>query len=87
MATTPDPSERDAHADGLARATDEHSGYTVEGDTPPAEGLGVGPTNPDMDVEKTGEGVNGKLIMGILIALVVVFLLLFVLGRVADLGA
>ena len=55
-------SQDHSHETGGARfenargATDETSGMTNPGETPPAEGVGVGPTNPEMDVEKPGEG-------------------------------
>lgn len=74
-----------AQADRAARALDENSGYSTDGDTPPAEGTGVGPTNNSMDVEKTGERSFSKVIviaLGVLVALTV---LLFILGRVTSL--
>lgn len=84
MATphTPDPQDaRRARA-----AMDETSGVAFDGDTPPAEGVGVGPNNPGMDVEQTGERSVGKIVLGLIIALVVIGVLLFILGRVAGLG-
>lgn len=71
----------DRRAQDLRASLDEDSGADVPGGTPPAEGLGVGPTNPEMDVERPGERSTGKIVIGVLVALVVVFVLLFVLGR------
>lgn len=88
MTTAHHPDEpADAHrSDHLARATDENSGHAVAGDTPPAEGLGVGPTNPGMEADKSGEGGMGRILLGLLIALVVIGVLLFVIGRISSLG-
>lgn len=81
MATPHTPDSQDP----ARRAADEHSGRSFSRDTPPAEGTGVGPTNPQMDVEQTGERSTGKIVLGAIIALVVIGILLFVLGRVFDL--
>ena len=53
--------------------------------TTPAEGSGVGPTNPQMDVEQPGERSTGRIVLFAIIALLVIGILLFVLGRVFDL--
>ncbi|MGW9762056.1 DUF6480 family protein [Micrococcus aloeverae] len=84
MATPHTPDPQDARR--AREATDETSGVAFDSDTPPAEGVGVGPDNPGMDVEQTGERSAGKIVLGLIIALVVIGLLLFILGRVAGLG-
>ena len=56
-------------------------GPAIDGDTPPAEGTGVGPTNNAMDREQTGERSLGKIVITVLAVLVALFVLLFVLGR------
>jgi Family of unknown function (DUF6480) len=70
--------------DQAAKATRESTGHSIEGDTPPAEGLGVGPTNPDMDVEKRGEGAQNKVWLVLVLVLVVVFVILAIIGRFAG---
>ena len=62
---------------------DEYSGYSIEGDTPPAEGLGVGPTNHEMDVEKPGEGAKSKIGL-VLVLVLVAFIVLLVIGRIVG---
>lgn len=81
--TPPRPHDSDPH--DARRAADEHSGHTDRGGTPPAEGSGVGPTNPQMDVEQPGERSTGRIVLFAIIALLVIGILLFVLGRVFDL--
>lgn len=81
MATPPTPDAQEP----ARRAADEHSGQSFSEDTPPAEGTGVGPTNPQMDVEQTGERSTGKIVLGVIIALVLIGILLFILGRVVTL--
>ena len=70
MATPHTPDPQDARR--AREATDETSGVAFDGDTPPAEGAGVGPDNPGMDVEQTGERSAGKIVLGLIIALVVI---------------
>jgi len=79
-----DPQRARQDPEKAAEATREHSGYSIEGDTPPAEGLGVGPTNPEMDVERRGEGAKGKTWLVLVLALVVVFVVLAIIGRIAG---
>ena len=62
----------------------ENTGHSIEGDTPPAEGVGVGPTNPDMDVEKRGEGTQTKTWITLALVLVIVFVVLAIIGRFAG---
>lgn len=76
---SPEDAERNRQKD--AEATDEHSGYSIEGNTPPAEGLGVGPTNHEMDVESSGEGAKSKIGLVLILVLVGLFVLL-VIGRI-----
>ncbi|HEY4614164.1 MAG TPA: DUF6480 family protein [Citricoccus sp.] len=70
--------------DEAAKATSENTGHSIEGDTPPAEGVGVGPTNPDMDVEKRGEGAQTKTWITLVLVLVIVFVVLAIIGRFAG---
>ncbi|MDI3330323.1 MAG: DUF6480 family protein [Micrococcus sp.] len=81
-----DRSPEDARNDPeeAKKATRESTGHSIEGDTPPAEGLGVGPTNPDMDVEKPGEGAKNKVWLVLVLVLVVVFVVLAIIGRFAG---
>ncbi|WP_072314659.1 DUF6480 family protein [Agrococcus sp. Marseille-P2731] len=74
---TPEDARNDPEAG--ARAADEHSGFSIEGDTPPAEGTGVGPTNPGLDRDRGGEGAGNK---AWLIAIPVVLVIAVVLGMV-----
>ena len=96
MATTPnDPSRPvspgdvpsgDTDPQDLAATTRESTGAAIDGDTPPAEGTGVGPTNNAMDREQTGERSLGKILIGLLVVLVALGILLFVLGRIQTIG-
>ena len=70
--------------DQAAEATRESTGHSIEGDTPPAEGTGVGPTNPEVDVERPGEGAKGKVWLVLVLALVLVFVILAIIGRFAG---
>jgi hypothetical protein len=78
------PEEARNERDQAAKATRESTGHSIEGDTPPAEGAGVGPTNPDMDVEKPGEGAKGKVWLVLVLVLVGVFVILAIIGRFAG---
>lgn len=83
-------SQDHSHETGGARfenprgATDETSGMTNPGETPPAEGVGVGPTNPEMDVEEPGEGGRNRVWLYVIPALVLVFMVLAIIGRTAG---
>uniref|UniRef100_UPI00289FC5AD DUF6480 family protein n=1 Tax=Kocuria sp. TaxID=1871328 RepID=UPI00289FC5AD len=66
----------------LAAATNEDSGYSIEGDTPPAEGLSVGDTNNELDVDRPGDRSKGKITVVVLAVLVAVFVILAIIGRV-----
>lgn len=70
----------------LSAASRESTGAAIDGDTPPAEGTGVGPTNNAMDREQTGERSLGKILIGLLVVLVALGILLFVLGRIQTIG-
>lgn len=67
--------------DEAAEATRESTGKSFEGDTPPAQGLGTGPDNPEQDVESRGEGSKNKFWLILIIILVLVFIVLAVVGR------
>ncbi|WP_413317741.1 DUF6480 family protein [Agrococcus sp. 1P02AA] len=79
---TPDDARDDPEAG--ARAADEHSGYSIEGDTPPAEGTGVGPTNPGLDRDRGSEGVRNKAWLIAIPAVLVIAVLLGVVGRIVG---
>jgi hypothetical protein len=79
---SPEEARHDPQKD--AKATDENSGYSIDGDTPPAEGLGVGPTNPELDVDRPGESAKNKTWLVVTLALVVVFVVLAIIGRWAG---
>lgn len=76
----PQDSRRDREQ--MADAANEHSGYSIEGDTPPAEGLGVGDTNNELDVDRPGDRSKGKITVVVLAVLVAAFLILAIVGRV-----
>lgn len=79
------PNETPADHSGIPRAaTDENSGITNPEDTPPAEGAGVGPHNPQQDRERRGEGGWNRAWLVGLSLLVLVFIVLAVIGRVAG---
>ena len=95
MAATPnDPTRLARPGDVPSGDTDPHdlsasregTGAAIDGDTPPAEGTGVGPTNNAMDREQTGERSLGKILIGLLVVLVALGILLFVLGRIQTIG-
>lgn len=83
MAET-DPEEAQHHRQKDAEDTDEHSGYSIDGDTPPSEGLGVGPTNPQVDIERPGEGPRNKVWLVLILAVVSVFVVPAIIGRIAG---
>lgn len=81
-----DPNNVPPHQQGnAADATRESSGHSFEGDTPPAQGLGVGPTKNDIDVDHPSEGGKNKTAMIVLVALVALFIILAVIGRFGGL--
>lgn len=67
-----------------AEATHESSGYSIEGDTPPAQGLGVGPTNHELDVEGPGDGAKAKFWLVLIAALIALTVVLLVVGRIVG---
>ena len=73
------------HQQHAAAATRESSGYSNDGDTPPAQGLGVGPTKNDIDVDHPGEGAKNKTAMIVIAALVALFIVLAIIGRFGGL--
>ncbi|MGW9551145.1 DUF6480 family protein [Citricoccus zhacaiensis] len=80
--TNPDDARSDREK--AADATNEDSGYSIDGDTPPAEGLGVGPTNNELDVDRPGVGAKNKTWLVVTLALVFVFVILAIIGRIAG---
>lgn len=83
MATI-DPEESRSPSDRAADATRETSGHSIDGDTPPAEGASVGPTNPELDVDRPGTGAKNKTWLVVILALVLLFVVLGIIGRVAG---
>ena len=77
-----DPQDSQHDPEKARRAANEHSGHSIEGDTPPAEGLGVGPSNNELDVDRPGDGVKGKAALIGVVALVIVAVVLVIVGRV-----
>ena len=75
------PEEAEHNRRAAAAAANEDSGYSVDGDTPPAEGIGVGPTNHQPDSDGPSGGAL-KVILTILAVLFVVFIVLAIAGRV-----
>lgn len=82
-----DARDRDARSDEqrAADATHEDSGYSIEGDTPPAEGLGVGPTRHELDVDHPGDSAKGKIALAVILGVVVLFAVLWFVGAVVGL--
>lgn len=78
------PEEARRDPEKADEATHEHSGYSIEGDTPPAQGLGVGPTNKDDDVEHPGAGAKGKITLVVILVLVVIFIGLWIGGAIVG---
>lgn len=79
-----DPEDTRDHPDRAADATRETSGHSIDGDTPPAEGASVGPTNNELDVDQPGVGAKNKTWLVLILALVLVFVVLGIIGRVAG---
>jgi hypothetical protein len=77
--TNPAEDRRDHTHD--VEAMDEKTGYSIEGDTPPGEGLAVGPTYHDMDVDHRGEGTRNRLWLVLVLVLVAIFVILAIIGR------
>lgn len=76
------PEESERNRSKAAAAANEHSGYSVDGDTPPAEGLGVGPTNNELDRDHPGDSAKGKVTLVVLAVLVGLFIVLAIVGRI-----
>lgn len=72
------------NGEDAAAAANEESGYSFEGDTPPAEGAGVGDTNSESSADRPGDRNTGKLVIVVIAALVAVFIALAVIGRVVG---
>lgn len=75
----------DTDPQDLSAASRESTGAAIDGDTPPAEGTGVGPTNNAMDREQPGERSLGKIVITVRAVLVALSILLFILGRIQTL--
>ena len=54
------PQNQRPNHERMAAATNQDSGYSIEGDTPPAEGLSVGDTNNELDVDRPGDRSKEK---------------------------
>lgn len=67
-----------------AEATHETSGHSIDGDTPPAEGASVGPTNNELDVDRPGVGAKNKTWLVLILAIVLIFVVLGIIGRIAG---
>jgi hypothetical protein len=78
----PEPERNDPKKAG--DALNEESGLSIEGDTPPDAGSGVGPTNPELDVDRPGDSSKGKLALAVIIGLVALFVVLWFVGAVVG---
>ena len=76
------PEEAEHNRAKAAAAADEHTGYSVDWDTPPAEGIGVGPTNDELDRDHSGDSAKGKVTLVVLAVLVGLFIVLAIVGRI-----
>lgn len=65
-------------------ALNEESGLSIEGDTPPDAGSGVGPTNHELDVERSGDSAKGKIALAVILGLVALFAVLWFVGAVVG---
>ncbi|GAA1764837.1 hypothetical protein [Kocuria aegyptia] len=65
-------------------ALNEESGLSIEGDTPPDAGVGVGPNNPDLDVDHPGDSAKGKIALAVIIGLVALFVVLWFVGALVG---
>lgn len=65
-------------------ALNEESGLSIEGDTPPDAGSGVGPTNHDLDVDHPGDSSKGKIALAVIIGLVALFVVLWFVGALVG---
>lgn len=79
-----DPEDARDDPEKARRAARESSGYEFEGDTPPAQGLGVGPTNPELDADRPGDSAKGKVALAVIVGLVVLFAVLWFVGAVVG---
>ncbi|MGX5359623.1 DUF6480 family protein [Kocuria sp. KH4] len=66
-------------------ALNEESGRSIAGDSPPDAGLGVGPDNPDLDVDHPGDSAKGKIAIAAILGLVLLFAVLWFVGAVVGL--
>ena len=65
-------------------ALNEESGMSIQGDSPPDAGLGVGPTNHELDVDHPGDSAKGKIAIAVIMGLVVLFAVLWFAGAVVG---
>ena len=79
---TPEHARNDPKKAG--EALNEESGLSIEGDTPPDEGSGVGPTNHELDVDRPGDSAKGKIALAVIIGLVALFVVLWFVGAVVG---
>ena len=66
-------------------ALNEESGRSIEGDTPPDAGVGVGPDNPDLDVDHRGDSAKGKIAIAVILGFAVLFAVLWFVGAIIGL--
>lgn len=65
-------------------ALNEESGLSIEGDSPPDAGSGVGPTNHELDVDHPGDSAKGKIAIVAILGLVVLFAVLWFVGAIVG---
>lgn len=79
-----DPEDARNDPEKARKALDEQDGRSYAGDTPPDAGVGVGPDNPDLDVDRPGDSAKGKVWIGVIVGLVALFVLLWFVGAVVG---
>lgn len=78
-----DPGEYERDLSKAAAAASEHSGCSVKGGTPrPPRDSALGPTNNELDPERSGEGAVDKVVLIGLAVVVAPFTVLVIIGRV-----
>jgi hypothetical protein len=65
-------------------ALNEESGLSIEGDSPPDAGSGVGPTNHELDVDHPGDSAKGKIALVAILGLVLLFAVLWFVGAIVG---
>jgi hypothetical protein len=83
--STIDPEDAGRDPQKARDALNEESGRSIEGDTPPDAGVGVGPSNPELDADHPGDRSKGKVAIAVILGLAVLFAVLWFVGAVVGL--